>query len=56
MVVRFPYYPIQLLGIHVSTLLMSTIYEKKCEIAAYIINLWCCNEILSLWLKAQGLN
>ena len=56
MVVRFPYYPIQLLCIHVSTLLMLTICEKKCEIAACIINVWCYKEILSLWLKEQGLN
>ena len=56
MVVRFPYYPIQLLCIHVSTLLMLTICEKKCEIAACIINVWCYKGILSLWLKEQGLN
>ena len=56
MVVRFPYYLIQLLCIHVSTLLMLTICEKKCEIAACIINVWCYKEILSLWLKEQGLN
>ena len=46
--VRFPYNPINLICMHVSTLLKSTIYVKKHEIAARVINVWVYTEILPI--------
>ena len=50
--VRFLYSPINLICMHILTLFISTICEKRYEISECIINVWDCAEILPSFVQS----